>query len=223
MEEEHQISPEQYALLESADWDSLGKNMLARAIWRGSSRYRVTSTTVFARGLSVEDAVSYIIQSVFEGTRKWDPNEIPLEDWLLNQVDSVMDWWLKLRENRDVAFEELENVAQEDVHDPKSIQKIELEAVLKFGPPSPEKILIEETDEQEAKVFFEAVYDDTSDDPELQEMIIAMLDMDDLKPRVVAEALGVPVEDIYNRKKRLQRHLDKLIAIRERAFHEQEK
>jgi DNA-directed RNA polymerase specialized sigma24 family protein len=223
MEEEHQISPEQYALLESADWDSLGKNMLARAIWRGSSRYRVTSTTVFARGLSVEDAVSYIIQSVFEGTRKWDPNEIPLEDWLINQVDSVMDWWLKLRENRDVAFEELENVAQEDVHDPKSIQKIELEAVLKFGPPSPEKILIEETDEQEAKVFFEAVYDDTSDDPELQEMIIAMLDMDDLKPRVVAEALGVPVEDIYNRKKRLQRHLDKLIAIRERAFHEQEK
>jgi DNA-directed RNA polymerase specialized sigma24 family protein len=223
MEEEYQISPEQYALLESADWDSLGKDMLARAIWRGSSRYRVTSTTVFARGLSVEDAVSYIIQSVFDGTRKWDPNEIPLEDWLLNQVDSVMDWWLKLRENRDVALEELENVAQEDVHDPKSIQKIELEAVLKFGPPSPEKILIEETDEHEAKVFFEAVYDDTSDDPELQEMIIAMLDIDDLKPRVVAEALGVPVDDIYNRKKRLQRHLDKLIAIRERAFHEQEK
>lgn len=223
MEEEHQISPEQYALLEYADWDSLGKRMLARAIWRGSVRYRVTPTTVFARGLSVEDAVSYIIQSVFEGTRKWDPNEIPLEDWLLDQVDSVMDWWLKLRENRDVAFEELENVAQEDVHDPKHTQKIELEAVLKFGPHSPEKILIEETDEQEAKVFFEAVYDDTSDNPELQEMIIAMLDIDDPKPRAVAEALGVPVEDIYNRKKRLQRHLDKLIAIRERAFHEQEK
>jgi len=213
MEEDNQISPEIYGLLESADWDSLGKKMLARAIWRGSARYRITSTTIFARGLSVDDAVSYIIQSVFEGGRQWDPNESILEDWLLDQVDSVMDWWLKLRENRDLAFEELENVEQEDTHNTKRVQSVEMEAVLKYGPPSPEKILIDKIDEQEAKDLYEALYNDTSADPELQEMILAMMDIDDPTPRVVAEALGIPVEDIYNRRKRLKRHLDKVTAV----------
>ena len=184
---------------------------------------RVTSTTVFARGYSVEDVVSYIIQSVFDGGRKWDPNENTLEDWLLDQVDSVMDWWLKLRENKNLPFEELENTERVELADAKRIQLIELDAVLKYGPPSPEIILIDQIDEQEAKELFEAVFDDTSDDPELQEMILAMIDIDDPKPRVIAEVLGVPVEDIYNRKKRLNIILIKLSPFVERAFHEQEK
>jgi DNA-directed RNA polymerase specialized sigma24 family protein len=218
MEEDNRVSPEIYELLESADWESLGKKMLARAIWRGSTRYRVTSTTVFARGYSVEDVVSYIIQSVFDGGRKWDPNENTLEDWLLDQVDSVMDWWLKLRENRNLPFEELENAERVEFADAKRIQLTELDAVLKYGPPSPEIILIDQIDEQEAKELFEAVFDDTSDDPELQEMILAMIDIDDPKPRVIAEVLGVPVEDIYNRKKRLKHHLDKVISIRRKSL-----
>jgi hypothetical protein len=222
MEEGHPISLELYALLESADWESLGKKMLARAIWRGLGRYRITSSTVFARGLSVEDAVSYIIQSVFDGTRVWDPTKIILEDWLLNQVDSVIDWWLKLRENKNLTLEEVENASQENIQDPKGIQSIELEAVLKFGSPTPEQVLIDKMDEEEAKEFYESLYEDTSDDPDLQELIIALLDIDDPTPRVIAEALGVPVEDIYNRKKRLQRRIEKMIEISERAFHDQE-
>ena len=70
MDEDNDIvSPEIYEILESADWETLGKKMLAYAIWRGSTRYRITPTTIFARGYSIDDVMSHIIQSAFEGKR----------------------------------------------------------------------------------------------------------------------------------------------------------
>jgi len=212
MEDDNAVSPEIYEILASADWETLGKKMLARAVWRGTTRYRITSKTIFARGYSIEDVVSRIIQSVFEGWRKWDPSEKDLEDWLLSQVDSVIDWWLKLRENKNVAYEEFENTEQKEDHQASIIRSTELETVLQYGPPDPETLVVKDIDEEEAKELYNTLFDDTSDEPELQEVILAMMEIDDPKPSDVAEKLGVPVEDIYNRKKRLKRRLDNVMA-----------
>ena len=206
------VSPEIYEILESADWETLGKKMLAYAVWRGSTRYRITPATIFAGGYSIDDVISYIIQSAFEGKRKWSPNEKSLEDWLLSQVDSVMDWWLNLRENKDLLYDTLDNTEQKEDHQTNLIQSIELETVLKYGPPDPETLLIKDIDEMEAKELYNALFDDTLDEPELQNMILAMMDIDDPKPSEVAEILGTTPEDIYNRKKRLKRHIDKIMA-----------
>lgn len=212
MKDDIVVSSEIYEILTSADWETLGKKMLARATWRGSTHYRITCTTIFARGYSIEDVVSQIIQSVFEGRRKWNPDEISLEDWLLNQIDSVMDWWLKLVENKDLLYEEFENAEQKDDHETNNTKSIELETVLQYGPPDPETILIKTLDEDQAKELYNALFDNTSDDPELQDVILAMIDADDSKPSNIAKQLGVPVEEIYNRKKRLKRRLDEVLT-----------
>jgi hypothetical protein len=218
MEENVTVSLEIYELLASADWETLGKKMLARAIWRGSTRYRITSATIFARGLSIEDVIPYIIRSAFDGTREWRPDDISLEDWLMNQVDSVMDWWLKLRENRNIAYEELENSQEKGDHEITHIKSTELETVLRYGLPSPEAIIIKKVDEEAAKEIYNALFDETSDVPELQEVILAnmelldSMDVDKIKPSDIAEKLGVSSEEIYNRNKRLKRRLDKVLT-----------
>lgn len=212
MEDNSAVSSEIYEILASADWETLGKNMLARAIWRGSTRYRITPTTLFARGCSIDDVISHIIQSVFEGSRKWDPRQKDLEEWLLSQVDSVMDWWLKLRENKNLVYEEFESIERKEDGDTGFAQSSELEVVLRYGLPDPETLVVKDIDEEEANELYNALFDDTSDDPELQEVILAIMDIDNPKPSDVAEKLGIPVEDVYNRKKRLKRRLDKVTA-----------
>jgi len=212
MEVDRVVSPETYEILVSAEWETLGKSMLARAIWRGGTRYRITRETVFAKGYSIDDVVSHIIQSVFEGRRRWIPQEKDLEEWLLSQVDSVMDWWLNLRENKNLVLEEFENTEQKEDHKSKITQSTELETVLLYGSPNPEALVLKDIDDEESKELYNALFDDTSDEPELQEVILAMMDIDDLKPSEIAEKLGVSAEDIYNRKKRLKRRLDKIVA-----------
>jgi len=218
MKENIAVSSKIYMVLASADWGELGKKMLKRAIWRGSTRYRITSTTIFARGYSLEDVISYIIQSVFDGTRQWNPDEINLEDWLMNQVDSVIDWWLKLKENHNIPHEELENSNNEEDHELNKIKETELEIVLKYGVPTPEKTIVTREDDAEAKEIYNALFDATSDEPELQELLIANMELSDvmengqIKPSDLAEKLGVTSGEIYNRNKRLKRRLDKVLT-----------
>ena len=218
MKENIAVSSKIYMVLASADWGELGKKMLKRAIWRGSTRYRITSTTIFARGYSLEDVISYIIQSVFDGTRQWNPDEINLEDWLMNQVDSVIDWWLKLKENHNIPHEELENSNNEEDHKLNKIKETELEIVLKYGVPTPEKTIVTREDDAEAKEIYNALFDATSDEPELQELLIANMELSDvmeigqIKPSDLAEKLGVTSGEIYNRNKRLKRRLDKVLT-----------
>jgi len=216
--EDNAVSPEIYELLASADWEDLGKKMLGRAIWRGSTRYRITKMTIFARGCSIEDVVSHIIESAFDGRRKWDPTKKDLENWLLNHVDSVMDWWLKLRENRDLAYDEFESIEQSTDDGATQVQSIELEAVLRYGPLDPATITENINDEDQAKELYNTLFDSTADDPELQDVILVMIDMntDFPKPADIAEKLGVSVDEIYNRKKRLKRCLDKVVASLEK-------
>ncbi len=166
----------------------------------------------------MEDVISHIIQSIFEGRRKWDPDEKSLEEWLLNQVDSVMDWWLKLRENKDLAFEEFEITERKENRDANLVRSTELEIVLQYGPPDPETLIAKDIDEEEAKEIYNALFDATADEPELQEIILAMMDMDNPKPSDVAEKLGVAVEDVYNCKKRLKRRLDSVMAARGKSI-----
>jgi DNA-directed RNA polymerase specialized sigma24 family protein len=124
----------------------------------------------------------------------------------------VMDWWLNLRENKNLAYEEFESTERKEDRGTKFVQSTELEIVLRYGPPDLEMLVVKDMDEEEAKELYNALFDDAADEPELQEIILAMMDMDDPKPSDVAEKLDIPVEDIYNRKKRLKRRLDKVMA-----------
>lgn len=220
MEEKQYISTELHTILDSADWKTLGKKMLARAIWRGSTRYKITSKTIFARGYSVEDIVSYIIVSVYEGTRKWEHEKIELEEWLMNQVDSVMDWILKLVENKEMTFDETDSIDQDENPEKGSIKSVEIETALNFGPPNPEMELLKTIDENKAKEMMNSLYDSLSDEPDLQELLLTIIDLEDAKPSVVADKMAVPVKEINNLKKRLNRHKEKFLKTYNEGSHE---
>jgi DNA-directed RNA polymerase specialized sigma24 family protein len=221
MEQNNTISLEVYKLLESADWGSLGSKMLARAVWRGKTRYGVIESTLLANGLSIEDVPSYIIQSAFEGTRKWNPS-ISLETWSLNQVDSVMDWFLNLRANRDKSYSEADSSEEDDEEFGQTLSD-ELEIVLRCGPATPEEIYIKRLEENEAKELYNALYDEIENIPELQELMLATMDADEGKPGVVAEMLNIPVEEVYVLRRRLKRHLEKISKKIKKASYEKNK
>jgi len=220
MEEKHFISTETHSLLDSADWNTLGKKMLARAIWRGSTRYKITSKTIFARGYSVEDVVSHIIISVYEGTRIWEPDKIGLEDWLMNQVDSVMDWFNKLVENKEITFDEADSTDQDDNPEIAAIKSVEIKTALTYGPPNPEISLLKKIDENNAEKLINSLFDSLSTDPALQDLFITIMDLEDAKPSEVADRMGIPVKEINNLKKRFNRYLDKFIHSYNEGHHE---
>ncbi len=61
--------------------------------------------------------------------------------------------------------------------------------------------------ERRANMIFNAV----SGEPELEEVVEAIINGCEPKPRYLAAEIGVPVEDIYNRRKRIRRRVSKLM------------
>lgn len=69
---------------------------------------------------------------------------------------------------------------------------------------SPEAIILEQEKTLHVEEKVSAAFQAVDGEPELEEVLEAMLD-GYVKPRNLAEKLGVPVTDIYNRMKRLRR------------------
>jgi hypothetical protein len=209
MESNTGISPEVYKMLEEAEWDRLGKKMLAYTIWRARTHYGITDMyTVLPQGYDLEDIPRYIIVSLFDGTRNWKPERVELETWLLKQIDSVLDWWLNLRETRDIPYMEKENL-DEDTEIPSSAHiAAEFEVVLRAGLSGPEETLVaKESSEEFTNVLFEEI----SGDSELEELYLAILEGSDPRPRFLANTLSIPETEIYIRKRRLKRHINKVL------------
>lgn len=74
---------------------------------------------------------------------------------------------------------------------------------------TPEEILIDEEKEREksekALYTYSALYYAVEGDAELEEVLEAVINGCELKPRFLAQALNVPVKNIYNRLRRLRR------------------
>lgn len=80
---------------------------------------------------------------------------------------------------------------------------------------TPEEVLINKQSEEEmrdkALYKYSALFYAVSGDSELEEVLDAVINGCELKPRFLAQALNVPVENIYNRMRRLRR---KAIALK---------
>lgn len=124
--------------------------------------------------------------------------------WLKDQVKSVIDALAKSAPHRrETSVPEGED--GEELIDRVEYRSFEINNLAAARSSDPERIVLEKeaTEELERKVdtLFQAV----DGDPELEEVLNAIISGCEPKPRYLAAELGVPVEDIYNRMKRLRR------------------
>jgi hypothetical protein len=210
------ITPEVYKLLEEADWENLYPLMLGYAIKRARLYYQVAPKDILPSGQSIEDAVEYVITAAFDGTRHWEPKEVPLHVWLLKQIDSVLSWWANLKENKEISYSEQENTLEEEKGKDNSSGNLEQEVVRKSIGTSFEDNLIRKEDSAE---FVNALFEEISDDEEVMILYFAIIEANDPKPQALAKQLGITETDMYNRRRRLKRNVEKVFTKLGRITH----
>jgi hypothetical protein len=169
-------------------------------------------------GWTVRDVVQHVIDKTCRGERKWDPDEWELLPWLEWQVNSVMD---ALARSRPQMYE---RVLVEPGDDETELlrDRQECRAALVIGSPeapelsSAEEVLLQKEQRKIAEEWIERqcdlIYQAVGGEPELEEVVDALMDGHGPKRCDLAAALGVTPEEITNRRKRIRRRMARLQA-----------
>lgn len=193
--------------LESVDWEALGPKLVVYAAHKiESRRWRTGSSLDIAKGQQAWDVVQEAIRRFLAGTRRWDPDRVSFRVFLNGVIDSLVDELAGSPDNGSQV-----RWPRSEVDDDELVDKLESGAEqrdqhqwLPRGPEQPAAQLERERrefEDQRVSDLFEAV----DDQPELVEVLEAVMKVNDPKPGELAEALGVPVSDVKNRLKRLRR------------------
>lgn len=193
-------------LLGSHPWEDTIPRLVAHAskkskrlFWRGIYGGHLPE------GKEVEDLVNQAIDKIISGQRQWDPDTNPdLFLFLRGIVDSDLNHLAESEENRYVRSETV-SVAGSDCDE----EEKEISVITSMPTPNsdPEETLLLREEETRCEEFFWNFYGSLDGKHLLQKIVECIWD-DVEKPADIAEKLGVPVNDIYNARKQLQRRLD---------------
>ena len=200
--------------LQEADWDAISKELLAFALWWADRyRWRSGSKDILPDGYELCDIVQHVIEKTINGDRKWDPDKGELIPWLKNQVKSVIDAMAKSATHRkefyfsdddEDGLTEQEEFAAQQIDPSDNLYRLTPEEVILYKESDGER-------REKALIKYSALFYAIEGDEELEEVLEAVIDGCELKPRYLAQELNVPVENINNRLKRLRR---KAISIK---------
>lgn len=207
------MKTETFEYLQNADWATIGKEMLVFTIYRAQLyRWRSGDAQILALGRTPEDIVQEVIEKTISGERHWDPSLGPLVPWLKDQIKSILDALCKSAANR---YEQMTLAEHPEpfTEEPGDLQPATDPNTIEASIPGMREQVEKrfELDEQ-----IDQVFDVVSTQPELEEIVVAILDGCEAKPRYLAEKIGVPVSEINNRLKRLRRQVISL----EKSSHE---
>lgn len=193
-------------LLDSQPWDDIIPRLVAHAskkskrlFWRG------IYGGPFPEGNEVMDLINQTIEKVLVGQRQWDPDASPdLFVYLKSIVDSDLNHLADSAENRRMRADTLSSQGNDcDAGE----QEISIAHMMPADTPTPEEVLLLREDEDRCEEFFWGFYESLADKPVLQKIVECIWD-DVEKPVEIAERMGVPVNEIYNSRKQLQRRLN---------------
>jgi len=190
--------------------------MLSFALWWASEyRWSSGSPEILPQGYELADVVQRIILQTINDERNWDPDKGELLPWLKDQTKSVIDALAKSASHRKESS--LFSDDDDGLTDREEFIAKEIDPSENQDRMSPEEFIIYLEHEQErserASNISSALFNAVEGDTELEEILEAVMDGVELKARFLAEKLEVPVEDIYNRLKRLRR---KAMSIKEK-------
>ncbi len=157
------------------------------------------------KGLTADGIALQAIEKVFDEERRWDPQKDPdLMKYLKSTVNSLISKLYKSKEYQITErFEEGED-GEDLIPLPADSDSPHSVAILGQPIANPEQILLKKEEEQQAKEMTDKFLESLEDDEELGEIVLCLLE-DITKPADIAQELGVEVEEIYTRRKRLIR------------------
>jgi hypothetical protein len=159
------------------------------------------------QGKEAVDIVYSAIAKTLDGSRGWDPEQEPdLERHLRSVCDSELNHLAVGFENR--------RMTRESTMAPLWIEgaaERPLETTIASPLPEPPAALALKAAGEEAEAFTAALATFLADDPPLAKVASLVLD-GTAKPADIAASLSVPVDEVYNIRKRLQRRLPAFLA-----------
>lgn len=142
-------------------------------------------------GKTPEDIAHQVIEKALDGTRNYDPVRGSLRSWLRDQARSELSHLVRSAPHR----RETVLIEDEFASDPRSAD--------------PESVVIALEDNDIVSQSVNAILEAVDGNPDLEEVVEAILYGCSPKPRHLAEELNVEVDEINNRLRRLRRFLRK--------------
>lgn len=185
----------------------ISKELTAFALWRAwNYAWRYGRGRDFALGRSVEDIVQEVIYKALSEERQWDPERGELVPWLKDQVKSIVDALARSAAHR-YETASVERMVEEGTFDKVEYQPVQAGVLVVPKAADPKEIVAQrEYVEQRMSDLYNAM----DGDPELEDVLLAMLDGCEAKPQSLATTLGVSVTTINNRLKRIRRRARQL-------------
>lgn len=190
--------------LEETDWVTVGVWLLAKAVmfartksWRGKRGISGPDDEL-AEGLSCHDVVQNVIKKTIKRKRKWDPEKGDLEPWLAQQVRSE----ISNLNDRSPHKHERADLPEEDGD---GVPASALTSAQDTYSCDPLLVMLEQEKNEKDKELLASIIAAADSDPELLEVLDALMDGCEPKPRFLAAKLGTSTEDINNRRRRLRR------------------
>lgn len=191
------------------DWGETGMKLAAYAAFRSRNLlWRTGSDVALAKGLMPDDIAAQAIVSVIGGERKWEPERGPLLPFLKRVVDSLLNHLALSADNR-----RIERFSQDD-RSPYGAERIAFQDCDE-GPWPQRPADFEAADPSESECADERIdrlAEAAKGTPELAEVLNAILEFNEARPRLIAIRIGRPVNHVNNCLKRLRRLALKISA-----------
>lgn len=192
------------------DWGETGMKLAAYAAFRSRNLlWRTGSDVALAKGLMPDDIAAQAIVSVIGGERKWEPERGPLLPFLKRVVDSLLNHLALSADNR-----RIERFFQDDTS-PYGAERIAFQDGDE-GPWPRRPADFDAADPSESECDADERIDQLAEaakgTPELAEVLNAILEFNETRPRLIAIRIGRPVNHVNNCLKRLRRLALKISA-----------
>jgi hypothetical protein len=201
------------------EWREIALDLERHALSKSRNlRWRTRSTLELPGGETVNSIVSAAIEKVFSGERNWDPEKDPdIKRYLRAVIDSLINHLVESPDNVLVRAAPQPGTADYVAWEKGSRQRDPTADWLVPPDRSPEAELLREKDVALEDRALDMLVDECSGDAVAMAVLEAMMDGYG-KPAEISKQKDIPVEDIYNAIKRLDRKLE---IIRNRLAEEQ--
>ena len=185
------------------DWAETGMKLAAYAAFRSRNlSWRTGSYVALAKGLMPDDIAAQAIVSVIGGERKWEPERGPLLPFLKRVVDSLLNHLAVSSDNQ-----RIERLSQDDCLTYGDERSALQDGDKDSWPPRPADFDANGVPEFgfDADDRIDRLAEAAKGTPELAEVLNAILEFNEARPRLIALRIGKPVNHVNNCLKRLRR------------------
>jgi hypothetical protein len=173
--------------------------------------WRTGNAVDLPRGETVDSIVSKALTKVLTGERRWNPQTAPdLQKYLMGVIDSLLSHLAQHQDNTMLRAVPRRDARPNDGSE-ALLRPTPGATAWHQEPQDPESVLLQHEQTAYEDRVLQHLLDVSQDDPLVTQIIQAMWDGHD-KPSEVATALGLPVSDVYNAIKRLDR---KMMRVRQ--------